>query len=161
MKTLIFKTAIVLMVSGFAVNAKAATRKLNVPNAVTNAFIAEYPQANVKKWEITKNGYRAEFKIDRKKYAATYAADGTWVRRSQIVSWKNTPEEIRAALKTVKYAAYYTDEIKQVNSKEGKTYVLTIDNHNGSTLATEGYGSWEDYQLTYDDAGKLINTKEL
>lgn len=161
MKTLIFKTAIILMVSGIAVNANATNHNLNVPNAVTTAFKNDHPQASVKKWELTPNGYRAAYKADHKTYAATYAADGTWVRSSQIINWRNTPKQIKAALRTGKYAAYYTDEIKQVNSKEGKIYVLTIDNHNGSTMPTEGYGDWEDYQLTYNNAGNLINAKEL
>lgn len=162
MKNSIIKTALILMVSGFTINANAATGGVNVPEQVTAAFSAKYPQAKLKDWKMAKAGYKAEFKINHKKYTAVYASDGTWLKSSTKLSWTwDMPLAVKDALKKGKYASFYEDEIKEVTTNTGTQYILTIDNHNGSTMATEGYGSWEDYQIIYDINGTLLSVKEL
>ncbi|MDB5149587.1 MAG: hypothetical protein JWQ57_3607 [Mucilaginibacter sp.] len=162
MKNPIIKTVIILTVLGCTFNAIAAENGVNVPEQVTVAFTAKYPQAQLKDWKIAKAGYKAEFKFKHKKYAAVYASDGTLLKSETKLSctW-DMPLAVKTAFKKEKYASYYVDEIKEV-SKAGETqYVLTIDNHGGSTMATEGYGSWEDYRITFDGNGALTNVKEL
>ena len=67
----------------------------------------------------------------------------------------------KKALKKGKYASYHVDEIKEVNTIGETRYVLTIDNHGGSTMATEGYGAWKDYQVVFENNGTLTSVKEL
>ena len=162
MKNLIIKVIFILMVSWFTIKANAATGGVNVPEEVTAAFTAKYPGAVLKDWKIDKAGYKAEFKLDHKKYTAVYATDGTWLKNSTKLCWtKDMPFAVKTALKKSKYASFYKDDIKEVTTKTGTLYVLTIDNHSGSTMATEGYGGWEDYQVIYDNNGVLTSVKEL
>jgi hypothetical protein len=78
------------------------------------------------------------------------------------LSWtSNVPVAVKTALKKGKYASYYVNGIKEVKTLGETRYVLTIDNHGGSTMATEGYGSWEDYRITFDTNGALTNVNEL
>ncbi|GAC1313636.1 MAG: hypothetical protein NVSMB24_37130 [Mucilaginibacter sp.] len=162
MKNSIIKTALILMVLGFTINSNAATGGVKAPEQVTAEFTAKYPGAVLKDWKMDKAGYKAEFKLNHKKYNAVYAADGTWLKSSTKLNWtKDMPVAVKNALKKGKYASFYEDEIKEVTTNTGTQYILTIDNHNGSTMATEGYGSWEDYQIIYDINGALLSVKEL
>ena len=162
MKNSIFKTAIILIALGFTMHTNTASHKVNVPEKVTTAFNKKYPQAQLKDWKVSTDGFRAEFKINHKKYTAVYAADGTWLKSATKLSWTwDMPLAVKTALRKGKYASFYEDEIKEVTDKNGITYVLTIDNHNGTTIATEGYGAWEDYRIVYDNKGVLTSVKEL
>ena len=158
----IIKAVIILIGLGFTINAHAAKSDANVPDKVTTAFIAKYPQAELKDWKITKTGYKAEFKLNHQKYIAVYASDGTWLKsETKLNRTGNLPVIVKTALKKGKYASYYVDGIKEVKTSGETQYVLTIDNHGGLTMATEGYGSWEDYRITFDTNGALTNVKEL
>lgn len=162
MKKLTIKTVITLIGLGFTISANAANGNVNVPEQVTTAFIAKYPQAVLKDWKIAKAGYKAEFKLNHRKYTAVYASDGTWLKsETELNRTASLPEAVKTALKKGKYASYYVDEIKEVLTAGETTYVLTVDNHGGSTMATEGYGLWEDYRITFDGNGALTNIKEL
>ena len=162
MKKSIIKTALILIVLGFTMNANAKDFGRNVPQQVRAAFLKQYPQASIRDWKITELGYKAEFKIAHKKQTATYASDGTWLRSATILKRLNDlPESVKSAFKKSRFASFYDDEIKEVTTKDSKTYILIIDNHNGNTIPTEGYGSWEDYQLVYDSNGVLTSVKEL
>lgn len=162
MKNSIIKTALILMVSGFTINANAAMGGVKAPEQVTAEFTAKYPGAVLKDWKMDKAGYKAEFKLNHKKQTAVYAADGTWLRSSiNLSGTKDMPLAVKTALRNSKYASFYEDEIKKVTTQNGTLYILTIDNHSGSTMATEGYGNWEDYQVTFDSNGLLTSLKEL
>lgn len=99
MKNSTFKTAIILIALRFTMNANAASQKVIVPEEVTAAFNAKYPQAQFKDWKISTDGFRAEFKINNKKYTAVYAADGTWLKSATKLSWT---WDMPIAVKTVK-----------------------------------------------------------
>ncbi|MDB4904696.1 MAG: hypothetical protein JWQ63_3977 [Mucilaginibacter sp.] len=162
MKTSIIKTAIILMALGFTVNANAAKGGVNVPEKITEEFTAKYPQAKLKDWKIAKAGYKAEFKLNHKKHTAVYASDGTLLKTETKLSWtREMPLAVKTALKKGEYASYHVDEIKEVNAARETQYVLTIDNHGGSTMAAEGYGAWEDYQVVFENNGTLTSVKEL
>ena len=150
------------MALGFTINAKAAKGSVNVPDQVTAAFTAKYPQAELKDWKIAKAGYRVEFKLNHRKYTAVYASDGTLLKSEvKLGRTKDMPLAVKTALKKGKYTAYHVDEIREVNTMGDTQYVLTIDNHGGSTMATEGYGAWEDYQIVFENNGALTSVKEL
>jgi hypothetical protein len=162
MKNLVIKTVIILIGLGFTINANAATSDVNVPDQVTAAFIATYPQAKLKDWKIAKAGYKAEFKLNHRKCTAVYAPDGTLLKsETKLGRTQDMPLAVKTALKKGKYAAYHVDEIKEVETAGETQYVLTIDNHGGSTMATEGYGAWEDYQVVFENNGILTDVKEL
>jgi hypothetical protein len=162
MKNSMIKTVLILVTLGCTMNANAAKSGVNVPDQVTAAFTAKYPQAEHKDWKIAMAGYKAEFKLNHKKYTAFYATDGTWLKSETKLGWTwDMPSAVKTALRKGKYASYYVDEIKEVKTAGETQYVLTIDNHGGSTLATEGYGAWEDYQIVFENNGVLTNVKEL
>jgi hypothetical protein len=162
MKTSIIKTAIILTAIGFTVNANAAKGGINVPEKIVEEFAAKYPQAKLKDWKIAKAGYKAEFKLNHKKYTAVYASDGTLLKSETKLSWtRDMPLEVKKALKKGKYAAYHVDEIKKVNTAGEIQFILIIDNHGGSTMATEGYGAWEDYQVVFENNGILTSVRQL
>lgn len=162
MKKLTIKTVIILIGLGFTMNADAANGNVNIPDQVTAAFNAKYPQAELKDWKMAKAGYKADFKLNHQKYTAVYASDGTWLTsETELNRIGNLPQAVKTALKKGKYASYYVDEIKEVLTAGETKYVLKVDNHGGSTMATEGYGAWEDYRITFDGNGTLTDVKEL
>ncbi len=160
MKTLIIKTVLVIFSIGIINNAKANGAK--VPAPVASAYATAYPLAKLKDWKIAKAGYKAEFKLNHKTYTVVYTPDGSLVRTEiQLKATKELPVAVKNALRNGKYASFYIDAMKQVKTANDAKYVMTIDNHNGTTMASEGYGSWEDYQVVYVGNGKLLNVTEL
>jgi len=162
MKNSIIKIAFFLIISGFTTTAHATKNQVDVPEQVITAFAAKFPNAQLKKWEKTATGYKASFKFKHEQCAAFYAADGTWLKSTTNLHWTwDMPKAVNSALKKGKFASFYEDAIKEVTTNEGTQYVLTVDNHNGNAMATEGYGSWEDYRIVYDSNGNLISAIEL
>jgi hypothetical protein len=120
------------------------------------------PIAKLKDWKITNAGYKAEFKLNHRKCTAVYAADGALLKsETNLGRTQDMPLAVKTALRKGEFASYYVDDIKEVKTTGEIHYVLTINNHSGSTMATEGYGAWEDYQIVFDSNGALTNVKEL
>ena len=160
MKTSIIKTFLIILSIGIINNAKA--NGVKVPAPVASAYATAYPQAKLKDWKIAKAGYKAEFKLNHKTYMVVYTPDGSLVRtETQLKATKELPAAVKNALRNGKYASFYIDAMKQVNTGNDLKYVMTIDNHSGTTMASEGYGFWEDYQVVYDRSGKLLSVTEL
>jgi hypothetical protein len=161
MKTLVIKTLFVILCIGIINNTKASTG-VKVPAQVAAAYAKAYPQAKLRDWKLEKSGYKAEFSLNHKKYTVVYTADGTLVRtETQLNSTNEVPIAVKNALRKGKYASFYIDSIKQVNKGDQFNYIMTLDNHGGSTMASEGYGSWEDYLVVYAGNGDLMRVTEL
>lgn len=79
---------------------QVSCQEVEVPKAVAQAFIEQYPGENDPDWEIDAHGnWESHFKIDGIKYRADYRPDGRWVETETSIKKKNLPKPIKKAIK--------------------------------------------------------------
>jgi hypothetical protein len=127
-----------------------------VPQAVSAAFAARFPDARVKKWSPCPQGFMAMFKHKGKKEYAYYAPDGTWKATETAVSWTwNLPDAVRKAYKDSDYAAWKVEHIKRVDQPDEPLYILDV---NSSPLydADHSYVYAEEWVIFFNQKGELV-----
>jgi hypothetical protein len=100
-----------------------------IPTGVTTAFTAKYPNATVKRWHADKTGFIAKAWEGSQKFYATFDQNGHWVNTTSKITWSwNLPAEVRASLKSGKFAAWGIDGIKKVETPAKNFYQVCVDN---------------------------------
>ncbi len=157
MKTLSLLLSVTVF--SFSVNAQQKITD-DVPGKVLAAFSSKYPGAEVRNWKTGENTYSAKFKTGNKSHCAFYSPGGAWLKTETKVQWTwNLPGEVKNALKSGGYAAWYIDNMKRVETPQQNIYVVHVDNAN--VLPGADYLNFkDDYNLYYNANGKLVK-KEL
>lgn len=159
MKTLGLKSILLVAAIGtLSYNAMAQKKVKNVPPVVSSAFANQYPQANLKGWEMDRSQYIAEFKYDNRDWMAHYSADGNWLRSERNIKHiANLPADIRMAVLNSKYASYHVDEIARLQMPgQNNMYRLRVDNNNGNKVAFENAASVDNESLYFTEHGRLV-----
>jgi len=140
-----------------------AQNSKNVPQALAAAFTAKYPEAQLKRWKNDHNIYSAVFLMNNKKYQASFADNGTWIKTARNIRHiSNLPAEVRSFLKTNGYASWHIDNMTRLRTPVQNTYQVEVDNASGNVKwIYEDAGSLEDKMLSFNDQGKLLKTTDL
>ena len=124
------------------------------PKKVEKAFQKMYPGAKDIEWELKRDIYAVDFKIDGKDVEAYFNADGTWLRSKEDVNASSVPAAVKKAVKEaypdfkiedydlVKDARgneFYSVEIEK-ESKDGDTELTVRVLANGKILPNPGRG---------------------
>ena len=98
-----------------------------IPDAVKTSFNTKYPNTNVSKWDVDRNGnFEAHFKIKNISYNADFKKDGSWIETETSVDYMDLPESIKAVLKN-EYSDWKIVELELVDHhSKGKFYDLEI-----------------------------------
>ena len=124
------------------------------PKKVEKAFQKMYPGAKDIEWELKRDIYAVDFKIDGKDVEAYFNAEGTWLRSKEDVNASSVPAAVKKAVKEaspdfkiedydlVKDARgneFYSVEIEK-ESKDGDTELTVRVLANGKILPNPGRG---------------------
>lgn len=124
------------------------------PKKVEKAFQKMYPGAKDIEWELKRDIYAVDFKIDGKDVEAYFNAEGTWLRSKEDVSASSVPAAVKKAVKEaypdfkiedydlVKDARgneFYSVEIEK-ESRDGDTELTVRVLANGKILPNPGRG---------------------
>ena len=124
------------------------------PKKVEKAFQKMYPGAKDIEWELKRDIYAVDFKIDGKDVEAYFNAEGTWLRSKEDVSASSVPDAVKKAVKEaypdfkiedydlVKDARgneFYSVEIEK-ESRDGDTELTVRVLANGKILPNPGRG---------------------
>lgn len=124
------------------------------PKKVEKAFQKMYPGAKDIEWELKRDIYAVDFKIDGKDAEAYFNADGIWLRSKEDVNASSVPAAVKKAVKEaypdfkiedydlVKDARgneFYSVEIEK-ESKDGDTELTVRVLANGKILPNPGRG---------------------
>ena len=124
------------------------------PKKVEKAFQKMYPGAKDVEWELKKDIYAVDFRIDSKDAEAYFNADGIWLRSKEDVNASSVPTAVKKAVKEaypdfkiedydlVKDARgneFYSVEIEK-ESKDGDTELTVRVLANGKILPNPGRG---------------------
>jgi hypothetical protein len=158
----ICKTLVILLMIFCTNNMMAqAIDKNNIPDAVTAAFTAKYPKAEVKKWTVTDDGYTAKAKQDSYTFYATFDKSSQWRETASKIAWSwDLPADVKGALRQSKYAAWRVDKLKKVETPNGDFYQVLVDNLYLQPDADHAAFA-ENYILNFKPDGELFGKKSI
>ena len=118
---------IMFTLSGIA----AQSISTNVPAAVTNAFIAKYPDAEIKHWNMLNSLYIAKVSAKNHNYTVAFNPNGDWVSTTEKINWPwNLPAVIKSALNKSKYKNWNIYNVKIVEKPSGQFYQVLVNDRN-------------------------------
>ena len=128
----------------------------SIPQKVKESFSEKFPSANVKNLEKINDGYTAEFFLEKRKYVSFYNVDGGWVKTERkIKSLNQLPQKVKTNFYKSEYAGWRINELKEIDSHEGKIYFLHVDNANH--MAAEKPHTFKEHIFLYfNNTGELI-----
>lgn len=142
MKNLILVAAMAISTVGFA----QTKDKKEVPKVVKEAFQKEYPNTKVK-WDVEKDGFEAEFKMNGKEASADYDKAGHKLATEIEISKTEFPAKALTYIATT----YPNKKIKE-------TAKIT-DNKNVITYEAEVKIDGKDSDLIFDASGNFLKRK--
>jgi Putative beta-lactamase-inhibitor-like, PepSY-like len=153
----------VIAIFGMHYAGSAAMRNArNVPDDVLKAFSAQYPQVAVEKWKVVNDTFIAEFKEDKRKDMAWYAADGAWVKTETKLPWmKDLPCAVDYSFDKTAFRSWNIDYMAQRESPtEKELYVIQVHKDDGPDGSIPG-DCRDVYKLYYDANGDLLRKKVI
>ena len=128
-----FKIAIITLVALIGILGMSMTTektsKIEVPQAVKNAFNQKYPAAKKVEWELEKVGeYEAEFKMNREEMSANFLEDGTWVGSETELDKDDLPQAVKKGI-AAKFPGHEIEEAELSEKPNGIiTYEVELEN---------------------------------
>ena len=161
MKKLLAAIASVIILQPVSIKLSAQTVEEKVPAAVSQAFSGKFPDGDLKKWEVRKEGYIARFKKDGRKYHAYYSHEGHWKgTESPIRRTRHLPDSVKTAWENSGYVGWYVHNIKKIETPDQRWYVLHVNN--SPLLDGNKIDNFKEEQVLYfTPAGKLVRTMQL
>ena len=74
-------------------------QKVSIPSSVTSDLATRFPGAKVGGWEVSKNGYEAEWKENGMEIAVVYDAKGKYLMTERQIDIKTLPKAVSSAVK--------------------------------------------------------------
>lgn len=101
----------------------------DVPAAVMDSFVAEYPGASRAEWE-KKNGYVvAEFRQNGQEVQVWYDSTDRWVMTEYDLGINLTalPQAVQTAFQNSQYATWFVDDIDLFERPDDVFYVIDVE----------------------------------
>jgi hypothetical protein len=162
MKNLLAAVASFILLQPIPAKLSAQTTDNNkIPLHVTTAFSGKFPDGDLKKWEVRKEGYIARFKKDGRKHYAYYSAEGHWKATESPVRWtRHLPHPVKTAWNNSGYAGWYVHNIKKIETPDQRLYVIHVNN--SSLLDANKVDNFkEDHVLYFSPEGELIKKDRI
>jgi hypothetical protein len=156
------KLIILIAIAMFSETMIAQANKIvEPPQPVSAAFASRFPNAQLKKWELRKEGYIADFRLDGRKLFAYYAADGSWKGTETPIKWtKNLPAAVKEGWRNGDYSAWTVLDIKRIETPEQPLYTLHVNN--GNLLDANKHDAYlEEYVLFFNEKGEMVRKDRM
>ncbi len=141
----IYLPLIIVLLLFLQMDVSAQFRK--IPDSVTNALKAKYPEATNVNWKDKITNFTASFTIDGIGYDARFDSKGGWLGTQKTVNEDHLPAQIKDGLSKSKYATW---EIKTV-------YFTYLPDKPTEYHIIVGRGDIERKHLLFDEKGRLLS----
>ena len=133
------------------------TGKKDLPHHISASITAKYPDAKIKRWEMTNDQYMVKFTTAHDKDISYFSVGGNWLRtEKRLALTKDLPAAVKSGFENSDYAGWQIDAINEVTSPDQPVrYVLHVDD--GNQLDSWHIDAFKsDYLLYFDREGRLI-----
>jgi hypothetical protein len=162
MKNLRSYIAIITVALVFCAANINAQNNSDIPNAVTAAFAAKYPKAEIKSWNLVNDLYVAKAKDENGKYSASFDKSGAWVKTTIKYSWPwHLKPEVKAGFKKSKYSAWHIYAVNKVEKPTGEFYEILIDDANHKISAFHQELLTTNWLLEFKANGEFITERNI
>ena len=106
---------------------RTSAQKINsqqVPRAVTNAFVKQFPNTKAESWELEDKNYEVSFDVKGMDWSAVYTSEGIWAETEEEIHAFDIPAAVNEAISS-SFAGYKRDEMEKVTKNDG-TVVFEI-----------------------------------
>jgi hypothetical protein len=141
MKNLFF--LVIALVSGALSGHAQRVCSAKVPQEVSQAFGAAYPNAQKVRWEREDNAYEAEFVVGGKHLEAVYSPAGQLMATEQPVASTDLPKPVIEQL-TKKFGEYRVRKVEKVQAQGQEYYSVAVRHKRGTE------------ELTYTATGQTV-----
>lgn len=117
-----------------------------VPSLVLNAFKKDFPKASDVEWELKGTEYNVDFEIGFADHEAWFDSSGKIVKHREEIKQSELPESVCATLKK-EFSGFRISDIKKIKTESSITYEVDAKKAN------------DEWELTLDDSGKIVNKK--
>lgn len=136
-----------LIIFSYSVHAQKY-RNPEIPSIIINNFQKSFPQAKDVEWKKRNEMYCVEFEIGfwNDEQTIWYDQNGKMMRHEKEISKKELPEIIRIYISN-NYPWYWIREVKKISENGKNNYEVEIRSIS------------EEWELVFDESGKLISKK--
>lgn len=144
MKKIILALAVILT-AGFSKG--FANNPVDVSKKAVAAFHSDFHRAKDVRWKESPKYVQAQFNVDNKVMFAYYKPDGSFICLIRNILTTELPAYLRKDIRK-NYSSYWVSELFEVNTDEGSSYFIRMENGDGSLILNSENGSkWRTYDL--------------
>lgn len=120
--------------------------KSQVPSVVMNSFQQKFSKASDIDWEMEGDLYKVEFEVGMRKLSHDVLIDktGKIVHHKEEITKGDLPNSVASSIDK-DFPGYRTDDIKKITEGDNTIYIVEVKKMD------------EEWKLTYDSNGKLVN----
>lgn len=123
--------------SAFARNEEGVSKK------AISSFQKEFVNASDVKWEITKDYFKATFKLNDQVLYAFYSEEGNMIAMTRNIRSNQLPIRLSSDLKN-NYKDFWITDLFEMASDNQTTYYATVESaDNKVVLKSDSFGGWQ------------------
>ena len=130
-----------------------STKALEIPQAVSAAFLQKYPSAESVEWEMEEGDYEAEFKVGQLKMSANFTKTGRWLESETEIKVSDLPAEVVASITTNFPGAKVTEAEKLDLPDSSITYEVKLKGDQDIEAVFSASGELLKKTIETDDEG--------
>lgn len=100
----------------------------NVPENIAAAFKAKFSIAEKVSWAVDDDNYKADFKISKVDFTATFDRAGKWLMTEKFIKPSELPKVVRDSVTKEfgQLSGYTYEDVERVETEKGITYEMNI-----------------------------------
>ena len=153
MKKIVLALAVILtagLSKGFANN------PVDVNKKAVAAFHSDFYGARDVSWKESPKYVQAQFNLDNKVMFAYYKPDGSFICLIRNILTTELPSYLRKDIRK-NYSSYWVSELFEVNTDQGSSYFIRLENGEGFLILNSENGSnWRTYNLPAPSAKRTV-----
>lgn len=122
----------------------------DVPAPVNETFKTKFSIAEKVNWSLDYDKYKAEFKVSKSQYAATFDKDGKWLKTETFLKPSDLPKAIKEKLTKEfgELSDYKIEDPEKVETNEGINYEMEVIKGDST------------YKMIISEKGEIVSKEE-
>lgn len=122
----------------------------DVPASVNETFKLKFSIAEKVNWSLDYDNYKAEFKVSKSEYTATFDKDGKWLKTETFLKPSDLPKVVKENLAKEfgELSDYKIEDPEKIESKDSVTYEMEIIKGDST------------YKMVISEKGEIVSKEE-
>lgn len=148
------KRILLLIVFSVSLSYTIVAQKISstdVPPVVAETFKSKFSIAEKVNWSLDYDKYKAEFKVSKSQYSATFDKDGKWLKTETYLKPSDLPKSAKENLTKEfgELSDYKIEDPEKVETKDGINYEMEV--RKGELT----------YRIVISEKGEILSKEEI